>query len=203
VSRNKVGRSERRAVANMTVGDLDKIASALGATLQVQVRWQGEQLDRLLDAAHAALQEQVAWTLEHFGWLVRPEVSFNHFGDRGRVDIVAFHPRLRVLVIAEIKSGIGDLQKTIGRLDIKVRLAKVIAAEQGWRDVAAVIPALVIGDTRAARRTIAAHATLFTRFNVRGRQALAWLRRPIDPVPSGLLWFATRSNAHPMRKPSL
>ena len=183
----------------MTVGDLDRIASALGATLQVNVRWQGEQLDRLLDAAHAALQEQVASTLEGLGWLVRAEVSFNHFGDRGRVDILAIHPRFRVLVIAEIKSGIGDLQETLGRLDIKVRLGKIIAAEQGWNDVAVVVPALVIGDTRAGRRTITAHSTLFTRFGVRGRRALAWLRRPIQPVPTGLLWFTKRSNAHPMR----
>ena len=180
----------------MAVGHLDHIATALGATLQVQLRWRGEQLDRLIDAAHAAIQQSVAAMLTEFGWIVRVEVSFNHYGDRGRIDIIAFHPGRRIVLIVEVKSGIGDLQEMLGRLDTKFRLATRIARDLGWTNVTACVPAFVIGDTRAARRTIAAHSALFAQYPRRGRQALAWLRNPTAQAPMGLLWFMNHPDSH-------
>ena len=204
VSREMISRAERGGVAGMTLQSIDRIAAALGASVLVMVRWQGEQLDRLMDAAHAALQETVAALLASLGWEVRVEVSFNQYGDRGRIDLVAYHPDLRILLVIEIKSALGDIQETLGRLDIKVRLARRIARDLGWTDVAAVIPALVIGDSRLARRTVGAHVALFARYAVRGRTALAWLRRPAPPMPTGLLWFANRPDSHGVttRRPS-
>lgn len=195
VSREMISRAERGDVSGMTLGSIDRIAGALGASVHLQMRWQGEQLDRLMDAAHAALQQVVAEFLTAMGWVVRVEVSFNHYGDQGRVDVLAHHPRLRVLLIVEIKSALGDLQETLGRLDVKVRLGRKLAAELGW-DAVAVVPALVIGDSRLARRTVAAHAALFGRYDVRGRAALGWLRRADERIPTGLLWFASRPDSH-------
>lgn len=186
---------ERGELAGMTIARVNRIATTLGASVSVQVRWQGDQLDRLVDAAHAALQQAVAELLIGLGWMVRVEFSFNHYGDRGRVDILAFHPLLRALLVIEIKSGLGDMQDTLGRLDVKVRLGGVLAREAGWSDVSSVVPALVIGDTRTARNLVAAHGALFARFDVRGRAALAWVRRPVGPSPAGLLWFATRQDS--------
>lgn len=194
VSREMISRMERGELRGMTLGSIDRIAEALGASVHVQLRWQGEQLDRLMDAAHAAMQQGVAELLTSLGWIVRVEVSFNHYGDRGRVDIVAFQPMLRILLIFEIKSALGDLQETLGRLDMKVRVGRQIARDLGWVDVRMVIPALVIGDSRLARRTIATHASLFERYEIRGRAALAWLRRPSSTTPRGLLWFPTVPN---------
>jgi transcriptional regulator with XRE-family HTH domain len=195
VSREMVSRVERGDVSGMTLGSIEQVAQALGASVSLQLRWHGEQLDRLMDAAHAAIQQSVAELLTGLGWIVRVEVSFNRYGERGRVDIVAFHPALRILLIIEVKSALGDLQETLGRLDVKVRLARQIARDLDWTDVAAVIPVLVIGDSRVARRTVAAHAALFARFSLRGRLALAWLRQPTS-APPGLLWFANRPDSH-------
>lgn len=189
VSREFISRLERGDLARMTLNDIDRVARALGASVHLQIRWRGEQLDRLIDAAHASIQQLIAETLTKLGWIVRVEVSFNHYGDRGRVDIVAFHPTVRVLLIVEIKSAIGDIQETLGRIDVKVRVARRIAAELGWTDITTVVPAIVIGDSRAARRVVLEHGSLFARFGVRGRNALAWVRRPTGPPPDGLLWF--------------
>lgn len=165
------------------------MVGALGSTADLTVRWQGEQLDRLVDAAHALIVERAASHLGSAGWLTRVEVSFNHFGDRGRVDLLAFHPVERILIVAEAKSAIGDTQDTLGRLDVKVRLGPMLAESVGWGAVSHVVPALVIGDSRTARRVVHRHEAAFGRFTVRGRSALAWLRRPGSPVPSGLMWF--------------
>ncbi len=178
------------------LGTIERIATALGASLDVTVQWQGEQLDRLMDAAHASLQQHVAASFASAGWIVRPEVSFNHYGDRGRVDVLAFHPLTRLIVVVEAKSSLANLQNTLGRLDVKVRLGRTLAESSGWADVRAVVPAFVFADTRAVRRTLSRHAALFARFAVRGRSARAWIRRPAVPAPPGLIWFVTVPESH-------
>lgn len=191
-----ISRCELGELGGMTLGSIESMVTALGASVSLTLRWQGEQLDRLMDASHATLQAQAAEMLTTLGWIVRVEASFNHYGDRGRVDIAALHPTHRILLVTEVKSGIGDLQDTLGRLDVKVRVGREIAREQGWSDIRVVVPALVIGDSRAARRTVAGHAALFARFDRRGRAALAWLRRPGVGDASGLLWYANRPDSH-------
>lgn len=190
VSRQLISRIERGDLAAIPIGTLRRVATELDATLSLQIRWRGEELDRLVDAAHASVQQATSELLISLGWLVRVEVSFNHYGDRGRVDIMAIHPTLRIVLVIEIKSALGDLQDTLGTLDVKVRLGRRIADDLGWSDVSAVVPVLVIGDTRAARSVVTHHDALFQRFTVRGRSALAWLRRPRGGAPTGMLWFA-------------
>ena len=196
VSRELVSRLERDDVAGVTLGSVDRIATALGASLRATLSWHGAELDRLMDARHAALQAAVSKLLTELGWVVRVEVSFNHFGDRGRVDILALHPRVRVVLVIEIKSALGDLQETVGRLDVKTRLGRQLAREVGWTDVAAIVPALVILDTRPSRKVVSAYGALFARLSVRGRSAVAWVRRPQLPAPDGLLWFANGTDSH-------
>ncbi len=124
-----------------------------------------------------------------WGWIVQPEVSFSHYGDRGRVDLLAWDPRTRLVLVIEVKSAIGDLQEMLGRLDVKARLANGVPRTVGWTDVAGVIPAFVIRDGPAARRVVRSHAALFARFDRRGRSALRWIRRPSSSVPHGALRF--------------
>jgi transcriptional regulator with XRE-family HTH domain len=189
ISRQVISKIERGHVTRVPVRTAVRIADAFDATLDLTLRWQGEQLDRLVDAAHAAVVESAAAFLRSSGWLTRVEVSFNHYGDRGRVDVLAFHPLERMLLVVEAKSAIGDVQDTIGRLDVKARLGGVLAARESWGTAVHVVPVLVVAESRTARRTIGRHAAAFARFDVRGRSALAWLRHRRGRVPSGLLWF--------------
>lgn len=198
MSREAVSRLERGQLLGLTIATIDRITRALGASVQLTMRWQGAQLDRLLDAAHASLQQATAAALMTLGWDVRVEVSFNHFGERGRIDLIAYHPRRRILLVVEIKTAIGDIQDTLGMLDVKVRIGRHVADELGWTDVAVVLPFLVIADSRRARRVVAEHEQLFGRFDVRGRSALAWLRDPLRSQPTGLLWFSNRPDSRPV-----
>lgn len=196
VSRELVSRAERGDLTGIPLRSIDRMAGALGASVHLQLRWQGEQLDRLMDSGHAAIQQSVAELLTSLAWTVRVEVSFNHYGDRGRVDVLAFHPILHILPVVEIKSALGDLQETLGRLDVKERIGRRLAHDLGWHEVRAVMPALVIGESRLARRTVASHDALFARYRLRGRAARAWLQHPTQSVPTGLLWFANRPDSH-------
>ncbi len=163
------------------------MAAALDASLVVEIRWRGADLDRLIDRAHAAMQNGAAMRLTAAGWVARPEVSFNHYGDRGRCDLLAWHPSSSSLLVVEVKSRIGDVQDMLGRLDVKVRLGTMLAAQAGWAQPARIVPALVLKDGRAARAVLERHAAIFDRYGLRGRRALSWLRTPVDAT--GLVWF--------------
>lgn len=188
LSRDVVSRVERGVLQGITLGSLSRLVDALDAALVIEVRWHGAQLDGLVDRAHAALQNAAAARLAQAGWMARAEVSFNHYGDRGRCDLVAWHARTRTLLVVEVKSRIGDLQDTLGRLDTKARLGHVIGGQLGLGEPAHVVPAFVLGEGGANRRVLRRHEALFRPFGVRGRAARAWLRAPVHAA-TGLLWF--------------
>ena len=133
------------------------------------------------------------------GWLTAVELSLNHYGERGRVDVLAYHAPTACLLVGEVKSAVGDVQETLGRIDVKVRLGRSLAASAGWPDVRSVLPSLIVTESRTARRVIASHPTLFARFSVKGRSATGWLRHPRLPPPTGLLWFVTLPDAREVR----
>lgn len=194
VSRQVIQRIESGHWDGIGVDKIHRVANALGARLFFGVKWNGEQLDRLADAGHAELQNAMAALLRSAGWFVAVEVSFNHYGDRGRYDLIAYHPATRIVLVVEIKTGIGDVQATLGILDMKVRLALTVAREQGWDRPTIAVPALVIADERQQHRIVHKHEALFERFVMRARSARAWLRRPTSGV-SGLLLYLPLTDA--------
>jgi transcriptional regulator with XRE-family HTH domain len=187
VSRGMVSLIERDRLDAVTVGAAQRLAETLEARLLIDVQWAGAELDRLLDAGHAALAEWLAGRLLRYGWDPRAEVSFNHFGDRGRYDLLAFHASTRALLVIEVKTAVGDLQDLLGRLDIKVRLARRAGMAFGWQP-RSVIALLLLADGTTNRRRLKEHPTLFGRFGLRGAMASRWLRYPgLDASPSGVL----------------
>ena len=201
----------RRAVSLLETGHADAlrhrevsaIVATLGGRVDLRLLWNGPELDRLLDEAHAALGSSVKRRLERWGWLVRVEVSYSQFGERGRIDLLAFHPATRTLLVIELKTELVDIQALLGSLDMKARLARGIAERIGWSP-RGVVPAVVFLEDRTTRNRLARVEPLFARYDLRGRRALSWLRRPVPPPPSGLLWFTdvgvARRPARPARR---
>ena len=189
---------ERGQVGPLRVQCVEAIALALGGRLDVRLFWNGPELDRLLDARHAALGASVKRRLERWGWHVRVEVSYSRYGERGRIDLLALHPAMGILLVIEIKTELVDVQALLGSLDAKTRLARDVARQLGW-EARAVVPAIVFAEDRTTRNRLARVAVLFDRFSVRGRAATSWLRKPAE-APSGLLWFTAGADAP--RRPS-
>jgi transcriptional regulator with XRE-family HTH domain len=195
VSRRDVWRFEGGHGRRIRYGTHEAILGALGARVDMKIMWNGPELDRLLDAGHAAIAGTVKRQLERWSWLVRVEVSYSRYGERGRIDLLTFHPPTETLVVVEIKTMLVDVQELLGSLDVKTRLAPYVAEQLGWRP-RHTIPALVFAESAGTRAHIARLDTLFDRYPLRGRRALSWLRRPGLP-PGGLLWFK------PLPEPSL
>jgi transcriptional regulator with XRE-family HTH domain len=189
VSRGVIARIEQGHAARVTVETLDKVAAALGGRVTCRLTWNGEGLDRLLDADHAAIVEAVVRVLRSADWLVATEVSFNHFGERGSIDVFGFNAESRVALVVEVKSVVPDVQGTLVTLDRKERLAREIARERGWEAVA-VARLLVIADNRTARRRIETHAATFgNAFPDRAFAVRRWLAAPDARRALRGLWF--------------
>ncbi len=191
VSRSEVSKAECGQIDGITIATLMRIADALEVHLDLVPRWQGGELDRLLDAKHAALAERVAAELARFaGWVLAPEVSFAIYRERGRIDILAWHPATRSLLIGELKTELSDMQDTLGTIDMKRRLAKEIARQRGWYPRSASVW-LVISGNRTNRRRAAAHGTILrAAFPAPdGRQRLRrWLAAPVGTVAAMTFW---------------
>ena len=189
VSRSLIAAIDRGELAGVTLGSLVKAAAALGADVDLYLRWRGARLDRLVDEALAALVDTFVQLLRGLGWIVEVEVSFSIWGERGSIDILAFHPLFGALLIVEIKSVVADSQATLHGLDRKARLAREVVRDRGW-DVRHVSRLLVVGASATSRRRVARLAATYDAgLPERGTVTRRWLRRPDRPL-AGLLFLA-------------
>ena len=161
LSRSLISRIERGLIDNVRFGDLDRAARALGARLDVRLRWNGEALDRLVDESHAMLVDIVIALLRATG----------------------------ILVVVEVKSVVPDNQEMLATLDRKTRLAARIARDRGW-EARSVARLLVVGDSATSRRRVARLASTYdVAFPLRGQAVRQWVRKPVGSM-SGLLFLS-------------
>ena len=90
-------------------------------------------MSRLVNSRHAAMHEEMARIFAELdGRIVEPEVSFAVYGERGVIDIAAWHQGSRSMLVIELKTGLVDISELMGTLDRKRRLAAEVARERRW-----------------------------------------------------------------------
>jgi len=165
----------------------------MGASATLLVQWRAGALDRLLDEHHAALAGRVATDLRGAGWLVETEVTYSEYGERGSIDLLAFQPAARVLLVIEVKTDLASAEGTLRKLDEKARLAaKVGQLRFGW-PARTVTRLLVFNEESTLRRRVARHEGLFRlALPMRGREIRRWLLAPT--ATRGGIWFLSASD---------
>jgi transcriptional regulator with XRE-family HTH domain len=189
LSRSAISRIELGQVERVAFGDLQKVGKALDARVRLDFWWRGEALDRLVDEEHAAVVDQLVAIFRAAKWDVIVEASFSIFGERGSIDVFAWHPVVQVVAVNEVKATVPEAGGTVIGVDRKSRLAPKIAASRGWtcRGVARF---LVVRDGSTARRRIAEHEEIFsTAFPATSRDSLDWIRNPSQRPISGLIFL--------------
>lgn len=121
---------ERGRVDDVSMRTLRRVLAVFEADVVLLVRWRGGDVDRLIDRRHAGLGEGVTHLLAENGWEVFPEVTFSEFGERGSIDIIAWHPASRTLLVIELKSELTSVEETLRRHDVKVRLAPQVVLDR-------------------------------------------------------------------------
>jgi len=183
VSASMVGRIERGGASTIPLGRLRRIFRAMGARLDSYVRYEGAEISRLLDARHAAMQEAVTGLFASLdGWITEPEVSFSVYSERGVVDVLAWHPTRRMLLIIELKTEIVEVGRLMASMDQRRRHGLSMAKARGW-DPVAVSTLVLIAESRTNRRAVARHRhVLRAKFPVDGRALRRWLHDPSERI---------------------
>ncbi len=197
VSQSTISRIERGHFGALSIDTVRRVAAALDVRIDMVPRWRAGDLDRLLNARHSRLHELVARRFRELpGWVMRPEVSFAVYRERGVVDILAYHAGRRMLLVIELKTDIADVNELVGTVDRKRRLAVRIAGGLGWSvdSGTRVATWVIVADGATNRRRIAAHRSMLrAAFPSDGRVMAGWLRDPINPVQALSIW----SDSHP------
>ena len=192
VSQKVVTLLERGRIEEVSVRNQRRVCAALGIESELDLRWRGGLGDRLIDRVHASIVEAVTAVLVRAGWEVLPEFTFNEFGERGSVDILAWHPGRRALLIVEVKSRITDVQAMLMAMSRKVRLVPaVVTRDRGW-DRRALGIIVAMPESHANRDLIGRHpATFEASFPARTTACRAWVQAPTGDLAG--LWFLPRS----------
>lgn len=189
VTRDDVSNLERGALSNTKYGVFVAVATCLGIRAEIRLRWQGGEVDRVLNQGHADLHESIIGHLATIpGWTWRPEVSFSIYGERGVIDILAWHAATRSLVVIELKTELVDPQDLAGTMSRRVRLASEIAREYGWKP-ATVSAWVVLPEGSTNRRRVERHSGLLrSAFPSDGRSLRKWLRAPAGRISALSFW---------------
>jgi transcriptional regulator with XRE-family HTH domain len=166
-----------------------RILAALDMRLDLRPQYRGPELERLMNAAHVALHGAVLRLFLGLpGWEAVPEASYSIYGERGAIDILAWHRATRTVLIVELKTVLVDVEAVVRKVDERRRLATEIARQRGWHPLV-VATWVILTDTRTNRRHVSAqHEILAPVRGVDGRRMRAWLRSPYGPVAALSFW---------------
>ena len=182
MSQSLVSRIERGHLGTVSLEVIRRVAAALEMRLDLTPRWRGGDLDRVLTARHAALSAWAVTELQARGWVVRPEVTFSIWGERGSVDLLAWHPGRRALLVVEVKTELVDPHALLGQVDRYRRLAPDLAASEG-RKPAHVSVWVVLEESPTNRRRLAQHRSLIrAAMPADGRNMNRWAHDPASPI---------------------
>lgn len=189
VSQSLVSDIERGHLERVAIGTLHDLSAAMDARTNLSLSWRAGDLDRLTDDRHSALAEVIARLLRALGWEVHAEVTFSIDGERGSIDLLAWHAATHSLLVVEIKTELTSVEATLRAHDTKHRLARVVAARYGWKPATVsrliVLPRGTASRTRLLRLASLVGPTMTTD----AWQIRAWLRAPVGTLDGG--WVAS------------
>ena len=192
LDRSWVSRIERGHVRDASIGRLRAIAGMLEVGLEIVPSWRGGEVARVVNERHSRLHELFAAHLARTrGWEFATEVSFSSWGERGVIDILAWHAARRVLLVIELKTEIPDPAGLIAQVGRYRRLAPGIGHERGW-DSTSVATWVLVAESDMNRRQLAQRRVMLRNaFPLDGRALRRWLRDPVcEGAVNGLAFLA-------------
>jgi len=186
-SQSWVSRVESGTLFSLTVADADALCHALGATLVFTVETplfiDG---DRQRDLAHAKCLAFVARRLTRAGWQVEREVQIGDPRRPGWIDVLAYNPTTRTLLIIEVKTRLDDFGGLERQLQWYRRHAHAAARTFGWQAERVTTAALLLATEINDQRVRDNASSIRQRFPGRWRELAAIASA--DPTPSPGSW---------------
>ena len=179
---------ERGHLDRTSLAQIRRVFGALDGRFEFDVRWRGGGLDRTLDERHALLVGVAVDRLRRYGWDPQVEVTYAIYGERGSIDVLAFHRATGSLLVIEVKTELTSVEETLRRHDAKVRLGSRIGRERfGWA-AATTSRILVIAELSTSRRRVVQHEAVLDAVLPDSSGAVRrWLSAPVGVLRGR--WF--------------
>jgi transcriptional regulator with XRE-family HTH domain len=179
VDRMWISRVEHGHLGAISIARLRAIAGVLEVRLDIVPSWRGGEVARVVNERHSRMHELFAAHLTLApGWAFATEVTFSRFGERGVIDILAWHAARRVVLVVELTTEIPDPAGLIAQVDRYRRLAPEIARDRGWIPVE-VAAWVLVAESDMNRRQLARHKVMLRNaFPLDGRALRRWLGNP-------------------------
>ena len=185
VSQQLVSEVERAVVPDLPIATAVRILSALDVRIDLRLFAPTLAALPVRDRAHARCVAYVARRLEQAGWLVLTEVAVGDDRWRGFIDVLAFHPTARVLLVIEVKVGLDDIGAVDRQIGNYERFAWGAAHSAGWRPRTATAAVLLLATDDNDRRLLEHRTYMDRRFRVRSSGLQAFIADPDRPLDRG------------------
>jgi len=185
-SQATVWRIETDRAGRLDLAIVTRVLSALGihASISADLRHLADRRHQA-DSVHAVLNGYAARRFERLGWDTATEVAVGRPAPRGWIDLVAYRPEDRTLVVEETKTDLpdmGGLQRSVAFYE---REAPFAARSLGW-DPVRVIVLVVALDTEVIEARLRTNRDLAARaFPAPAGATLAWIADAARPAPTG------------------
>ena len=195
VSTTTISRLERGHLGGFTLETIRAVAKALDIRVDLAPRWRAGDLDRLLNARHSQLHELVAKSFRALpAWVAEPEVSFAIRGERGVIDILAWHPGSPDAPRHRAQDGHRRHQRACRDrwIESAGSPSRLRSSEAGSRVVARRLDVsiwIIVADGHTNRRRVQVHGSMLrAAFPSDGRSMEGWLRDPARPIRALSFW---------------
>ena len=185
-SQATIWRIERGAGPTIDLLVAERVLAALGihASIDLDARHLADRR-RQLDGLHARLNGYVAKRLARLGWQTATEVPLGAGIPRGWIDVLAFRPIDRALLVEETKSELPDLGALQRSLAFYEREAWAAARARGWVPRRSAVRVGVLDTDAVARRLADARDLVAGAFPAAPSSVAAWLADPACEPPRG------------------
>jgi len=181
-----IGRIERGKASPLDVRIVDAVLAALGlrASLQVDGRHLADRR-RQRDPVHARMQGFQATNLERRGFRTALEVQVGQPVPRGWIDLLAFRPEDRALIVDETKGDLPDIGAFQRSLAFYERNARDVANRLGWNPTRVVVLGSLLDSATISTRLAENRELIGHAFPSPVDRLLAWVDDPRAPAPFG------------------
>jgi hypothetical protein len=202
VPQSLISTLERGITTDLRLSDVDRILRALGVRYRLDLDPPAIEPHHQVDLVHARCVSHVERRLRAIGWEVAREVEIGGDRSRGWIDLLAWRPDRRTLLVVEIKTEILDIGAIERQMNWYEREARAAARRLGWhaRSIGA---ALLVLQSDANERTISANRVLLgSAFPIRATALGNALRRSEPPDRRALAMIDPRSHRAAWLRPA-
>jgi transcriptional regulator with XRE-family HTH domain len=183
LTQSQISRLETGSLEWVTIPELGRLCDVLGMRLDLALhRPYVASPPFQHDAAHARTVAYVARRLTALDWVVHLEVEIVEGRSHGWLDLLAYQPARRALLIVEVKAGLDDMGAAQRQLSWYERAAAPVARVNGWRVERRTAALLVLATDANDSFITANHGTIAQSFPVRAAPFQRWLADPSTGV---------------------